>query len=266
MGIWRQGLVLCLALVGAVGGARAQMAPRAQVTMGQAMPAEAEQLFALANEARAAAGARPLKWDGALAEAARQHCMRMVAEGPIAHRYGGELDLSERAAQAGARFSLIEENVAVGPTAAAIHDEWMHSAGHRANLLNSEVDRVGQAVVAIHGVLYAVADYAQGVAALTPVQVEATIARLVRVSGVSILSDPATARAACATNRGVPATQGSLQPSFVMRWQDANLTRLPQPLVDHLASGQYRQASIGSCPAQGVEGQFTAYRLAVLLY
>jgi hypothetical protein len=51
-----------------------------------------------------------------------------------------------------------------------------------------------------------------------------------------------------------------------MRWQDADLTRLPQALADRLASGQYRQAAVGSCPAQGVEGQFTAYRVAVLLY
>jgi uncharacterized protein YkwD len=50
-----------------------------------------------------------------LAAAARRHCLRMAAEGPISHRYEGEPDLSERAAQAGAHFSLIEENVAVGP-------------------------------------------------------------------------------------------------------------------------------------------------------
>ena len=31
--------------------------------------------------------------------------------------------------------------------------------GHRTNLLNPEVDRVGVAVVATRGVLYAVADY-----------------------------------------------------------------------------------------------------------
>ncbi len=230
------------------------------------MPAQAEQLFALANQARAASGAGPLKWDAALAAAARQHCQRMAAEGQIAHRYGGEADVSERAGQAGARFSLIEENVAVGPTAADIHDGWMHSAGHRANLLNPEVDRVGVAVLASRGVLYAVADYAQGVAALTPAQVEATVARLVRVSGVAIAGDTAAARAACATNRGLPSSPGARQPSFVMRWQNADLSRLPKPLTERLASGQYRQAAVGSCAAQGVEGQFTAYRVAVLLY
>ena len=86
------------------------------------MQAEAEQIFALANQARAQAGVGRLQWDPALAAAALQHCQRMAAEGPIAHRYGGEPDLSGRAAQAGAHFSVIEENVAVGPSADAIHE------------------------------------------------------------------------------------------------------------------------------------------------
>ena len=55
-------------------------------------------------------------------------------------------------------------------------------------------------------------------------------------------------------------------PGFVMRWQSADLTVLPKALVDRLATGRYRRAAVGSCPAQGLEGSFTAYRLAVLLY
>ena len=51
-----------------------------------------------------------------------------------------------------------------------------------------------------------------------------------------------------------------------MRWQDPDLSRLPQALVDRLASGNYHQAAVGSCPAQIPEGSFTAYRVAVILY
>ena len=43
----------------------------------------------------------------------------------------------------------------------------MNSPGHRANLLSPDVDRVGVAVVASRGVLFAVADYARAVPALT---------------------------------------------------------------------------------------------------
>jgi uncharacterized protein YkwD len=225
-----------------------------------------EQLMALANQARAQAGAGRLEWDPALAAAALFHCRRMAAEGPIAHRYGGEPDLAGRAGQAGAHFDLIEENVAVGPTADTIHDEWMHSPGHRSNLLNPQVNRIGVAVVQSRGVLYAVADYAHVVQSLSAPQVEARVASLIKVSGVSILSDPSMARRACKTDEGVPHAPGSPTPGFVMRWQGADLNQLPKALVDRLASGRYHRAAVGSCPAQGLQGSFSAYRIAVLLY
>ena len=92
----------------------------------------------------------------------------------------------------------------MGPSADAIHEAWMHSPGHRANLLSPDVDRVGMAVVAARGVLYAVADYSRGVEQLSAAQVEARVAALIRVSGVAILRDPSVARAACATDEGMP--------------------------------------------------------------
>ncbi|MGA3334494.1 MAG: CAP domain-containing protein [Terracidiphilus sp.] len=233
---------------------------------GAGLQGESEQIFALANQARAQAGVGRLEWDPALAAAALQHCLRMAAEGPIAHRYGGEPDLSARAAQAGARFSVIEENVAVGMSAAAIHEEWMQSPGHRANLLSPEVDRVGVAVVAARGALYAVADYSRAVQQLSAAQVEARVAALIRVSGVAILRNPGVARATCAMDDGMPPTAGGAMPRFVMRWQAGDLDQLPKALVDKLTSGNYRQAAVGSCPAQVSEGSFTAYRVAVLLY
>jgi hypothetical protein len=191
----------------------------------------------------------------------------MVAEGAIAHRYDDEPSLSERAAQAGARFSLIEENVAVGPDPAAIEDAWMHSPGHRANLLNPNVNRVGAAVVASHGVLYAVTDYAHAVPALKEEQVEAGIANLMRVSGITVVRGTPAARAACAMSQGVPASASpGLHLGFIMRWQGPELNRLPQALVDKLASGEYREAAVGSCPPEDQQDGFMAYHIAVLLY
>jgi hypothetical protein len=224
----------------------------------------AVQLLALVNQARAAAGAGPLRWDENLSLAARKHCQRMAAEGPISHRYAGELGLSERAGLAGAHFDLIEENIAIGKTPEEINDEWMHSQGHRENMLNPAVDRVGIAVVASRGILYATADYAHGVQALSREQVEAHIAGLMKPSGVSILPNPALAREACHTDSGAP--KAGVPPTFVMRWQDSDINHLPKTLTDQLASGHYRAAAVGSCDPVGVDGTFTAYRVAVLLY
>lgn len=260
MQVWR--LSLCgLMLVAAAGtGLRAQ-----QGFAGAARPDMARQLFALANQTRAQAGLGTLKWDPSLADAAMRHCQRMAGEGEISHRYGGELDVGGRAAASGAHFSRIEENIAVGSRPEQIHEGWMHSPGHRANLLNSDIDRVGIAVVAAQGVLFAVADYSQAVPVLTATQVESRVADLIRMSGITVRKDPHDARLACPLDHGVP---GGLydEPGFIMRWQGANLDHLPQDLVSRLGSGEYGQADVGACPAEAGQGTFTVYRVAVLLY
>lgn len=228
--------------------------------------AETARIFELANAARARAGVGRLDWDPALADAALRHCQWMVADRSISHRYPGEPELSERTAQAGAHFSVIEENVAIGPSADSIHEQWMESPGHRANLLSPEVNRVGIAVLAGPGGLYSVADYSRAVEALSPAQVEARVAAMVSPSGVSILRDASVARVACTADNGMPRPAGGPMPRFVMRWQDSDLAQLPQELAERLATGRYHAAAVGSCPARVTEGAFTAYRVAVLLY
>jgi Cysteine-rich secretory protein family len=226
----------------------------------------AEQLFELANKARAEQGAPELKWDPALAVAALRHCQRMAAEGPIAHRYNGEMSLSERASAAGAHFSLIEENVAVGEYPAQIEEAWLHSPEHRANLLNQQVNRAGIGVVESKGALYAVEDLDRGVEVLSAAEVEQEVEGLMRVSGIAIRPSHGDARAACTMNQGLPARPSGGTPIFVMRWQGADLSKLPSQLTDRLASGRFRSAAVGACPAESSQSSFTMYRVAVLLY
>ena len=230
------------------------------------IPPESGQIVQLVNLVRAEAGAGPLQWDAALAEAARQHCLRMTAEGRVDHQYEGEPAVAERAGRAGAHFSLIAESVAAGPTPADIHSGWMGSPDDRTNLLNPQVDRIGVAIIASRGVLYAVADYERAVPVLTQSQVEAAIAGLLRHSGIAVLRDTTAARAACVTDRRLSRFEAGPQPGFVLRWQDSDLTHLPQALMDRITSPQYSKAAVGSCPAQDVNGAFTVYRVAVLLY
>jgi hypothetical protein len=228
----------------------------------------AQKLFNLANEARAQAGLQPLAWDPALAQAATKHGERMSVEGAIEHIYPGENDLGERASLAGAAFSLIEENIAFGHSPGQIHDEWMHSQGHRENMLSSEVDHVGIAVIAHHGNLYAVEDFSRATSSYTPEKAEAQITSLIRTvgNGIRFRTDATDARRACETDHGLPEKLSGGNPAFVMRWQTADLTQLPPQLAAQLRSGQYQQAAIGACQARNIQGGFTQYRMAVLLY
>jgi len=242
-------------------------APEANIQLGnnQALRAKAAQLFALGNQARVAHGLKPLQWDPALATAALSHCVRMAAEGPISHRYADEPDVSERAGHAGAHFSLIEENVAVAPDPASIHQVWMNSPHHRENLLSPEVDRVGVAAVARGNVIYAVADFERTVEVLSREQVETVVKNLLQVSGVSVHPNPVGARLACALDHGLPDSLDDLWPEFIVRWQDADLSHLPAPLTDRIVTGKYKEAAVGSCAPQSADNAFTVYRVAVLL-
>ena len=230
---------------------------------------DAYRLQGLANDAREADGAGPLKWDPALATAALQHCLRMAAAGRISHRYADEAEVTDRAGEAGAHFSRIEENIAAGSTPTdpiEIHQGWMDSPGHRANLLSREVDRVGIAVVVSHGITYAVAEYARAVPFLAQAEVESAFAALLRAKGLSIRKNRNDARAYCAQEGGSGIPEFTNPPRYRMLWQNPDTTQLPRELLDRLAADRYREVAIGSCPPHDLRGQFTSYRVAVLLY
>ncbi len=120
-----------------------------------------QQLFQTINCERAANGLPPLKWDESLATAARQHAEAMAAQKSVSHALPGELSLPSRAARAGARFSWLSENVAAGPNAENISQQWMHSPNHRANLLDADMDTIGAGVAEHNGVVFAVADFSK---------------------------------------------------------------------------------------------------------
>jgi uncharacterized protein YkwD len=119
------------------------------------------QLFQAINRERAANGLPALKWDDALANAARQHAELMADQGSLSHGFLGELSLPSRATRAGARFSWLSENVAEGPNAENISAQWMGSPNHRANLLDADMDTIGTGAVERNGVIFAVADFSK---------------------------------------------------------------------------------------------------------
>jgi hypothetical protein len=250
--------MLCLTLLAIISSHCAS----ASDAQSYSMQKDVNQLYALANQARAGYGLAPLQWDPALAASAMQHCVLMARARQIEHRYRNEDDVPLRASQAGAHFSLIEENIASGPDASGIQQAWMNSPEHRANLLNPSIDRVGLAVVSRNGQLYAVADYARAVPVLTQTQVESAVAAQLRARGVAVLRDTSQARAYCASNGGFRAVGARL----MTRWQNSDVTQLPSDVLRELSSGAYHHAAVGSCLDQDQAASFTSYRVAVILY
>jgi hypothetical protein len=224
-----------------------------------------EQLLEATNADRVAQGLRGLKWDAALAQAADAHAQKMMGESELSHQYPGEADLVTRAGQRGAHFRSIAENVAIGPDPQSIEGEWMHSAPHRANILDPRMNAIGIGMVKRDGssYYYAVEDFADGVAQLGPRDIEKKIGALLQQKGIQPSGPVEDARQTCEMEHG---SAGGSAPKFIMRWEGSDLTQLPQVLEQQIQSGRFHTAAVGACDS-GRPGQgFTTYHVAVMLY
>jgi hypothetical protein len=219
-------------------------------------------LLAAANQDRSVHQLPPLHLDEHLVLAARLHAYEMAKRHTISHQFGGEPDLATRAGDTGAHFSLITENVAEAPNSSEIHDLWMNSAGHRANLLDPNVDAVGIAVIQSRGEYFAVEDFAHTVDQLTLVQQEAAVSGLLARQGLQLDVPNEDARMTCQLSTGY---SGTRKPWFVMRYTSSDIHRLPDQLMTRIATGKYHEAVVGACVPEH-QGAFTSYSLAVLLY
>ncbi len=134
----------------------------AALSVAQAQTGSAEQeLFASINRARRAQGLPALKWNEALAVAAHRHAALMAQHGAAEHGFPGEPALASRVTQAGARFVWLSENVVQASSIEAIQAEFLRSPNHRANMLDSDMDSVGEGVVERAGQLFAVEDFSK---------------------------------------------------------------------------------------------------------
>ncbi|WP_167760428.1 CAP domain-containing protein [Blastococcus sp. CT_GayMR16] len=88
-------------------------------------PGVAAELLALVNRDRLAGGCGPVAPHPSLADQSQTHAQRQAADDSMYHSPGVT------------GFHTWGENIAAGyDTATAVHDAWMRSAGHRANILN----------------------------------------------------------------------------------------------------------------------------------
>ena len=219
-------------------------------------------LFQSANRERTAQGLSPLKWNYALAAAARQHALLLEQQNTLSHQFPGEPDLAGRTAQAGARFSTIAENIAEGRDAESIHEQWMKSPPHRRNLLDPQLDSIGISVAERNGTLFAVEDFSLEGGALSLHDQERGVAAQLQSRGLRLLNYTDDARRTCALDNGYA---GNHRPSFVLHYATADLQGLPDMLEQRIQTGRYHGAAIGACPS-GRKFGLSMYRVAVLLY
>lgn len=114
-----------------------------------ASAAPADDIYTLVNEARWANGQAGLIRNAVMDQVAADWAATMAANGTMAHN-------PDYASQIPGGWSAAAENVAQGyPSGAAMHNGWMGSSGHRANILGNFTD-IGIAFLSSGGTTWGV--------------------------------------------------------------------------------------------------------------
>jgi hypothetical protein len=170
------------------------------------------QFVADMNAARQANGLHPYAVSYDLTSVARQHSQQMAARQSLYHNPSLTTDVHN--------WRAVGENVGEGPTVQDIHEAFMHSPEHRANILDHDFTQVGVGVsVDKHGTIWVTEDFRQpmstGGSASTPTAQHSTTSHATSggsTSGGSGYSSPAAATSAAAPARPTT-TAAAVQPS-----------------------------------------------------
>ena len=230
------------------------------------VPSAEQTLLQFINQHRGENDLQPLTIDPALSQVARAHAVLMSQQkGEAQHQYPGEPDLITRAAQAGAHFHSVSENIVSGSFRLEDLDRsWMKSDVHRANILDPKATAVGISVIENHDTMYIVEDFAQSVAALSLDDIEKKAQQQLSDQGIK----PAEAANSRQDARKACETQANDAPNAiaVMQWDGADFSKLSAVILQHMPQARDHTAAVGACANKRDGEGFTTYRAAVLIY
>jgi uncharacterized protein YkwD len=236
------------------------------------------QIFDWTNQEREKANVPALKWNGRLAIAARIHSDEMAKQGQLSHQLPNEPTFTQRISDRGARFSAAAENVGFADDAETLQSGWMHSPGHRANILNPIYDEIGIGIVRKGDRFYATEDFAKAVQNLSAQDFEdgvvGEIARIRKQRGLAQLRATHSAsleRMACSGETSAGAAFGAVNHpgsaemrAFNFTAQSAN--QLPSDLKQRALDLPTGAFTIGACSTSDPAKGFSGYRVLMVLY
>lgn len=104
-------------------------------------------MFRMVNEERKKRAIKELTWEPKIAVVARAHATDMWERSYFGHISPEGEDVGDRLNKAGIGFETAGENLALAPTLQTAHQGLMNSEGHRANILDTEFNKVGIGVI-----------------------------------------------------------------------------------------------------------------------
>ncbi|PZD93304.1 copper amine oxidase [Paenibacillus sambharensis] len=126
-----------------------QLAGTNQTVSADRTAAMERQVFDLANAERTRRGLQPFTWDEQAAASSRKHSKDMAVNGYFSHTNLQDESPFDRMSQEGISYRMAAENIAAGhANAFHVHIGWMNSQGHRTNLMNERLARLGVGIYA----------------------------------------------------------------------------------------------------------------------
>jgi hypothetical protein len=236
-----------------------------------------QKLFQLLNQERAQNGLPPLEQNAQLQVAARDHAQLMASRRKLSHQLPREPVMRERLALTGLHFDRDGENVAFSQSAESVHQGFMRSPPHRANILNPDYNAVGIGAVERDGTIWVTEDFARTFAEYSAAGVETIIAGRVSDlrgrSGLPLLGRrfvPSLREDACTM-----AHHDRLDPPLVLRLpgvrQAATFTSTEPQVLPSQATVIARQPSakafaVGACFARTRKYPAGAYWVVLVSY
>jgi uncharacterized protein YkwD len=105
------------------------------------------QMLALVNSERVKQGVAELSWSSDIVIVARAHAKDMWQRKYFGHVSPEGKDVGDRLDEAGVKYFLAGENLALAPTVTTAMNGLMNSEGHRANILEPKFKKVGIGVI-----------------------------------------------------------------------------------------------------------------------
>jgi len=237
-----------------------------------------QQLFDLANHARAQVGAPPLQFDEGLTLAARAHAAEMAQAQELSHQFNGEPSLPHRLAVASSlHLDHAGENVAFDFNAGQAHQHLMLSPPHRENLLDPGYNVAGFGVIRSGDRLYVVEDFGNSVPGFSAEQTESAIAeavgrarRAAHLPGLTLQSDGGLRAAVCSMAQedrlSTRAMHELAQRYSVLSYTNLHPEVLPASATRLIEDHNLRNVAVGTCFARTRTYPSGVYWVGLLFY
>ncbi|MCU1311596.1 MAG: Allergen V5/Tpx related protein [Candidatus Angelobacter sp.] len=215
-------------------------------------------LFDQVNHERASRGLPELKWNDKLMQSARKHTQRMKSAHSLTHQANGEPVLLQRVAATGLRFNSSAENVAYATNPDDLHPGWMHSEGHRKNILNPQYNSIGIGVLKAGNVYYATQNFAHVTSEDNKATAENRLAKAVNqlraskgMAPVRVIASAGLQTAICGMAKRDVLDSNLLPADRAARgtiaFTASEPEEMPRSLINVIASPSLTSLNVGSC-------------------